>query len=257
MIHLVTVLAAIGLLSCLAIGATVREVVRDGYRAIPTDPRRAPRRSPGTEDRSQMRRRVIQLLLGLPLFGVGTALTVEAGLGLDPWTVLAQGISLHTGIGVGWVTNLLGVLVLLAWIPLRQKPGLGTVLNILIVGTALQVALDALPPMEGVWWRIAGLLGGIVLVGLASGLYIGAQFGTGPRDGLMTGLHRRLGWPVWGARATVELTVLALGWLLGGTVGWGTLAFAVLIGPCVDLALRLLDTRRPAPSPTGPMTATA
>jgi uncharacterized membrane protein YczE len=192
-----------------------------------------------------MPRRTLQLLIGLPLFGVGTALTVEAGLGLDPWTVLAEGLSLRTGIGIGWVANLLGVLVLLAWIPLRQKPGVGTVLNILLVGTALQLTVDLLPPIDGIGWRIAALFGGIATVGIASGLYIGAQFGPGPRDGLMTGLHRRLGWPVWRARATVELSVLALGWLLGGTVGWGTLAFALLIGPCVDVALRLLDTRRP------------
>ncbi|GAA1744802.1 hypothetical protein [Microbacterium paludicola] len=200
-----------------------------------------------------MTRRIIQLLLGLPLYGAGVALTVEAGLGLDPWTVLAEGISLHTGIGIGWVANLLGAVVLLLWIPLRQRPGVGTVLNILLVGTAMQITLDLMPPVEGLGWRVACLLGGIALVGFASGLYIGAQFGPGPRDGLMTGLHRRYDWPVWRARITVELTVLALGWLLGGTVGIGTLAFALLIGPCVDVALRFLDTARapralPAPA---------
>lgn len=193
-----------------------------------------------------MTRRIVQLLIGLPLYGAGVALTVEAGLGLDPWTVLAEGLSLRTGVGIGWVTNLLGVLVLLAWIPLRERPGIGTVLNILIVGTSLQLTLDALPSLEGLGWRVAALLSGIAVVGLASGLYIGARFGPGPRDGLMTGLHRRLGWPVWRARFTVELAVLAAGWLLGGTVGWGTLAFAVLIRPCVDISLRLLDTRRGA-----------
>jgi len=202
-------------------------------------------------------RRIVQLLIGLPLYGAGVALTVEAGFGLDPWTVLAQGVSLHTGIGVGWVTNLIGLVVMLIWIPLRERPGAGTLLNIAIVGTSLQLTLDAVPPLPGVAWRIGALLAGIALVGLASGLYIGARFGPGPRDGLMTGLHRRLGWPVWRARVTVELTVLALGWLLGGSVGWGTVAFAVLIGPSVDLALRLLDTRRraDAPSPTPPAVA--
>ncbi|WP_203135308.1 membrane protein YczE [Microbacterium sp. JZ31] len=203
-----------------------------------------------------MIRRVIQLMLGLPLYGFGISLTVEAGLGLDPWTVLAEGISLHMGIGMGWVTNLLGLLVLLLWIPLRERPGVGTILNILIVGTALQLGLDVLPPIEDLWLRVAALLGGIAIVGLASGLYIGAQFGPGPRDGVMTGLHRRFGWPVWRARATVELTVLALGWLLGGTVGLGTLAFALLIGPSVDVALRLLDTKRKA-SPTEPVATVA
>lgn len=191
-------------------------------------------------------RRILQLSIGLPLYGAGIALTVEAGLGLDPWTVLAEGLSARTGLGVGWITNVLGLLVMLAWIPLRERPGIGTVLNILLVGTSLQVTLDLLPPIEGLAGRIAALLGGIALVGFATGLYVGARFGPGPRDGLMTGLHRRLGWPVWRARVTVELTVLALGWLLGGTVGWGTLAFALLIGPAADVALRLLDTTAPS-----------
>lgn len=191
-----------------------------------------------------MSRRVLQLLFGLPLYGAGVALTVEAGLGLDPWTVLAEGIALRTGVGIGWVTNAIGLVVLLAWIPLRERPGVGTVLNILVVGTALQITLDLLPPVDGLGWRILLLLGGIATVGLATGLYVGAGFGPGPRDGLMTGLRRRTGWPVWRIRGGIELTVLALGWLLGGTVGWGTLAFAVLIGPCVDVSLRLLDTRR-------------
>ncbi|GAB3271822.1 hypothetical protein B5M43_007705 [Microbacterium sp. MEC084] len=204
----------------------------------------APSADPSAPPRS-LARRIVQLLVGLPLYGVGVALTVEAGVGLDPWTVLAEGLSVRTGIGIGWVTILIGALVLLAWIPLRERPGMGTILNILIVGAALQVTLDLMPPIDALGWRIAALFGGIALVGLASGLYIGARFGAGPRDGLMTGLHRRAGWPVWRARATVELTVLALGWLLGGTVGWGTVAFAVLIGPCVDVALRLLDTRAP------------
>lgn len=199
-----------------------------------------------------MTRRILQLLLGLPLYGAGVALTVEAGLGLDPWTVLAEGLALRTGVGIGWVTNALGLLVLLAWIPLRERPGVGTVLNILVVGTSLQLTLGALPPIDALGARIAALLGGIAVVGVASGLYIGARFGPGPRDGLMTGLHRRLGWPVWRARLTVELIVLAAGWLLGGTVGWGTLAYALLIGPCVHAALRFLDTDRGRPRPVRP-----
>jgi len=191
-----------------------------------------------------MARRIIQLLSGLLLYGAGCALTVEAGLGVDPWTVLAQGISLHTGIGIGWVTNILGFLVLLLWIPLRQRPGVGTIANILLVGTSMQVVLWIVPPITGVWVQIGVLLGGILLVAVASGLYIGARFGPGPRDGLMTGLHARLGWPIWGCRAIVEVSVLAIGWLLGGTVGIGTVLFAVLIGPLVHAALPLLDTAR-------------
>jgi uncharacterized membrane protein YczE len=190
-----------------------------------------------------MARRVLQLLVGLVLYGAGCALTVEAGLGVDPWTVFAQGISLHTGIGIGWVTNIVGFLVLLLWIPLHQRPGVGTFANILLVGTSMQVVLGLIPPVAGLGLQIAVLMGGILLVALASGLYIGARFGPGPRDGLMTGLHARLGWPIWLCRGGVELSVLAAGWALGGTVGIGTVLFAVLIGPLVHVALPLLDTR--------------
>src|SRR5215207_817409 len=155
-----------------------------------------------------MPRRVLQLLVGLVLYGAGCALTVEAGLGVDPWTVFAQGISIHTGIGIGWVTNIVGFLVLLLWIPLRQKPGVGTIANILLVGTSMQIVLYLMPAVSGLVAQIAALLGGILLVAVASGLYIGARFGPGPRDGLMTGLHARLGWPIWLCRALVELSVL-------------------------------------------------
>jgi uncharacterized membrane protein YczE len=191
-----------------------------------------------------MARRVVSLLIGLVLYGVGCALTVEAGLGVDPWTVFAQGVSIHTGIGIGWVTNIVGFLVLLLWIPLRQRPGVGTIANILLVGTSMQVVLWLVPPISGIGMQIGVLLAGIVLVALASGLYIGARFGPGPRDGLMTGLHARVGWPIWVCRVLVEVTVLAIGWLLGGTVGIGTILFAILIGPLVHVALPLLDTAR-------------
>jgi uncharacterized membrane protein YczE len=192
-----------------------------------------------------MTRRIVQLFLGLFLYGTGCAMTVEAGLGVDPWTVLAGGISIHTGIGIGWVANILGFFVLLLWIPLRQRPGLGTIANILLVGTSMQLILWVFPPVTGMWAQLAVLLGGIVIVAVASGLYIGAHFGPGPRDGLMTGMHKRLGWPVWACRALVELSVLLLGWFLGGTVGIGTVLFAFLIGPLVHIALPLLDTARP------------
>src|SRR6478736_176351 len=192
-----------------------------------------------------MARRVIQLLVGLFLYGAGCALTIEAGLGVDPWTVFAQGLSIHTGIGIGWITNIVGFLVLLLWIPLRQKPGIGTIANILLVGTSIQAVLWIVPPVSGIALQIAVLLFGILLVALASGLYIGARFGPGPRDGLMTGMNARLGWPIWLCRALVELTVLVVGWTLGGNVGIGTILFAALIGPLVHLALPLLDSRRP------------
>jgi uncharacterized membrane protein YczE len=192
-----------------------------------------------------MTRRVLQLLIGLVLYGFGCALTIEAGLGVDPWTVFAQGVSIHTGIGIGWVTNIVGFLVLLLWIPLKQKPGVGTIANILLVGTSMQFALWILPPVSGVLAQFGTLFGGIVTVAVASGLYIGAHFGPGPRDGLMTGLHGRLGWPVWLCRGSVEVTVLLAGWMLGGTVGIGTILFAALIGPLVHLALPLLEAKRP------------
>ena len=198
-----------------------------------------------------MTRRLVQLVVGLLLYGAGCALTVRAGLGVDPWTVLAEGVSGHIGIGVGWTTNLIGLGVLLLWLPLRQRPGAGTVANIVLVGTSMQVVLDVLPPAEGTLGQVAACFGGIVVVAAASGLYIGAHFGPGPRDGLMTGIHRRWRWPIWLARGSVELTVLAAGWMLGGTVGVGTVLFAVLIGPLVHVALPLTDTRRRGVSARG------
>lgn len=191
-----------------------------------------------------MTRRVIHLLVGLALYGAGCAFTVRAGLGVDPWTVLAEGISLRTGLGVGWVVNILGLAVMLLWLPLRQRPGVGTIANILLVGTSMQVVLTALPPVAGIVPRFLLLAAGILAVAVASGLYLGADFGAGPRDGLMTGIRARFGWPIWLARATVEITVLAIGWVLGGTVGIGTVLFAASIGPLVHVMMPLLAIRR-------------
>lgn len=188
--------------------------------------------------------RVVQLLVGLALFGAGCAVMIEAGIGLDPWTVFAEGISNRTGLGIGWVVNLTGFLVLLAWIPLRQRPGIGTVANILLVGTAIQLTLPLLSTPEPWLARVAMFLAGTLLVGIASGIYLGARWGAGPRDGLMTGLHERFGWPIWASRLGVEATVLLVGWLLGGTVGLGTVLFAVLIGPIVHVSVPLFDRRR-------------
>lgn len=194
--------------------------------------------------------RFAQLLIGLALFGAGCALMVRAGIGLDPWNVFGEGLSKQTGIGIGWVTNAVGFLVLLLWIPLRQKPGLGTVANILLVGTAMQGTLALIPAIEGWWLQLAVFLIGVVIVAIASGLYIGANFGPGPRDGLMTGLNQRFGWPIWASRLGVEVTVLIAGWLLGGTVGLGTILFALLIGPLVHIALPVFDHRRRATART-------
>jgi len=187
-----------------------------------------------------MPRRVFQLLLGLFLYGFAIAMMLRAGLGVGPWDVLSQGVVLHTGIGYGVVTNVIGALVLLLWIPIRQKPGIGTVVNVVAIGPSIEVGLWILPAPDDLVPRILLLAGGLVVLAIATGLYIGARFGPGPRDGLMTGLHRRTGWPIWVVRTGIEVTVLAIGWLLGGTVGIGTLAFALLIGPMVGVALPLL-----------------
>ncbi|MBB3158443.1 putative membrane protein YczE [Microbacterium proteolyticum] len=196
--------------------------------------------------------RILRLFVGLVLYGVGCALTVAAGLGVDPWTVFAQGLSRVTGLGIGWITNIVGLAVLLLWIPLRQKPGVGTIANILLVGTSMQIALWVLPHPDELWVQVSLLVAGVVLVAVASGLYIGARFGPGPRDGLMTGLHGRFGWPIWACRLTVEGTVLVLGWFLGGTVGVGTVVFALGIGPLVHVAMPLLAFTRPSPQTRRP-----
>src|SRR5690606_17822761 len=198
-------------------------------------------------------RRVAQLLLGLFLFGISIAMMVRAGIGLPPWDVLTQGLHRQTGLSFGVLTVIIGALVLLLWIPLRQKPGLGTVLNVLLIGPAADLGLAFIPQQhEPV---LQGLLfaGGLALIAVASGLYIGARLGPGPRDGLMTGLHDRLGMRIGLARTIVEVTVLGAGWLLGGQVGIGTLAFALLVGPTVGVARPVLTVpaAHPAPRPRG------
>lgn len=187
-----------------------------------------------------MTRRIAQLLVGLFLYGFGIALMVRGGIGVAPWDVLTQGISLQTGLPFGLVTNLIGIAVLLLWIPIRQKPGIGTILNVLLVGPSAQFGLDVLPVVEDLFSRIILFGGGLAMVALATGLYIGARFGPGPRDGLMTGIHRKWGWKIWIVRTAIEVTVLTIGWLLGGNVGIGTLAFALLIGPMVGVTMPLL-----------------
>lgn len=179
-------------------------------------------------------RRFIQLQIGLLLYGASLALMVRADLGLNPWSVLHQGLSERTGISLGMVVNLVGLLVLLVWIPLRQKPGVGTICNVLLIGTAADVALWALPPIEGLGLRIAFLISAIVLNGAATAAYIGAGLGPGPRDGLTTGLVRISGWRIGWARTAIEVAVLAGGWLLGGVAGVGTVLYALANGPLVQ-----------------------
>jgi uncharacterized membrane protein YczE len=187
-----------------------------------------------------MTRRIAQLLVGLFAYGIAIALMVRAAIGVSPWDVLSQGVSLHTGLPFGLVTNLIGVVVLLLWIPIRQKPGIGTVANVLLIGPSAQLGLWLLPEQTDLLTRILLFAGGLALLAIATGLYIGARFGPGPRDGLMTGIHHRFGWRIWIVRTAIEATVLVIGWLLGGNVGIGTLAFALLIGPMVNVTIPLL-----------------
>jgi len=188
-------------------------------------------------------RRIGQLLVGLFLYGFGISLMVRAGIGVSPWDVLSQGISLRTGLPFGLITNIIGALVLLLWIPIRQKPGIGTVLNVLLLGPSAQFGLWLVPQQTAPAAQALVFAGGLALVALATGLYIGARMGPGPRDGLMTGIHRRTGWKIWIVRTGIEVVVLVAGWLLGGQFGIGTIAFALLIGPMVNVTLPLLDVQ--------------
>ena len=197
----------------------------------------------------RLTRRLVQLYLGLALYGLAAALQLRSGLGLDPWDVFHQGLAHHVGLAIGTVVIIVGAVVLLAWIPLRQWPGLGTLSNVVLIGVSLNLCLQALPDVSGVT-RVAFLAGGIVLCGIATGMYIGAHFGPGPRDGLMTGLASRTGRSIRVTRTCIELTVLGVGWALGGTVGVGTLAYALAIGPLAQLFLAVFDVNR-GPRPPG------
>lgn len=189
-----------------------------------------------------MPRRLIQLYAGLVLFGVSMAFLVRARLGLDSWDVLHQGLAERTGLRFGWVVIAVGALVLLLWVPLRQRPGIGTVSNVIVVGLAVDAALDVLPAPGHLAARWAFLAAGIVVNGIATGLYIGAGLGAGPRDGLMTGLAAR-GYSIRRTRTLIELAVLSLGWLLGGTVGVGTVLYALAIGPLAHYFIPRLTVR--------------
>ncbi|WP_405818695.1 hypothetical protein OG705_05170 [Streptomyces sp. NBC_00838] len=184
-------------------------------------------------------RRLLQLYAGLTLYGVSSALLVRGGLGLEPWGVLHQGLSELTGLTMGVVSIAVGAVVLLLWIPIRQRPGLGTVSNVFVVGVAMDGTLAVVPDGRVLAAQIPLLVGGIVLNGVATGLYIAARFGPGPRDGLMTGLHRLTGRSVRLVRTGIEVAVVATGYVLGGSVGIGTVAYALAIGPLAQLFLRV------------------
>jgi uncharacterized membrane protein YczE len=184
-----------------------------------------------------MTRRLIQLVLGLALYGFSLGLMVRGNLGLDPWDVFHQGLAGRTGISLGMMVNLIGAAVLLLWIPIRQRPGIGTIANVFLIGTFADISLWLMPPVDSIPLAIAMLVGGVFLNGVATGAYIGAGLGPGPRDGLMTGLVKRTGGSVRVIRTGIEITVLGIGWLLGGTVGVGTVLYAIAIGPIVHRML--------------------
>ena len=188
----------------------------------------------------EARRRLPRLGLGLVLFGSGIALQVEAGLGLSPWDVLHQGLARRTPLTFGVAAILVGGAVLLLWIPLRQRVGWGTVANVVAVGLIIDAVLWAVEEPSGWLWSWTVFLGGVLIMAVGSGLYIGVRLGTGPRDGLMTGLAAR-GLSIRLSRFLIEGAVLGLGWMMGGSVGWGTLVFAALIGPLVHFFLDMFD----------------
>ncbi|MFY7069312.1 YczE/YyaS/YitT family protein [Nocardiopsis changdeensis] len=192
--------------------------------------------------------RYTALTAGLALFGLGVALMVRADLGMSSWDVLHQGLAHRTGLPLGGVVIGVGALVLLLWLPLRQRPGPGTVANVLLVGPAVEVSLVLLPDPQSLLWRWALLAAGVVLTAAATALYVGAGLGPGPRDGLMTGLAAR-GLSIARARTAIELSVLALGWLFGGSVGVGTVLFALAVGPLTQAFLSVLRTGEPLPAP--------
>ncbi|MFC8039594.1 YitT family protein [Paenarthrobacter sp. NPDC057355] len=184
-----------------------------------------------------MTRRITQLLIGLAMYGVSLAMFIRAGLGLDPWDVFHQGVAGKTGLSIGVVVIAVSFLVLLLWIPLRQMPGVGTIANAVLVGLFADLGLWLIPEFSHLGGQIAMLAGAVILNGIASACYIGARLGPGARDGLMTGLVRRTGWSVRLVRTGIEVVVLAVGFLLGGSVGVGTVVYALAIGPIVQVLL--------------------
>lgn len=216
----------------------------------PAEHRPAPVTAPAEQGSARVlmrpARRGTQLLLGLVGFGVATAMMLHSGQGAMPWAVLDQGIVDRTGLAYGWVVLGIGLLVMLAWIPLRQRPGVGTVANIVVISLVIDPALwmlERLLPAPALSAGIGLALGGIVLLGVSTAAYVGARLGPGPRDGLMTGLLQLTGWPVWLIKTGIEVTVVVVGVLLGGTFGWATVVFAFGVGPVVQLAARWLAPR--------------
>lgn len=184
-----------------------------------------------------MLRRLVQLYVGLGLYGLSTAMFIRSDLGVDPWDVFHLGVALQLGMSIGTVIILTGAAVLLLWIPLRQLPGLGTISNVICIGLAADASMALIPELSSLPVRIALLLSGIVVNAIATGMYIGTGFGAGPRDGLMTGIHARLGWSIRSVRTGIEVSVLIIGCILGGSFGVGTVVYALTIGPMIQLCL--------------------
>ena len=191
-------------------------------------------------------RRLTSLLFGLAVFGAGEACLIASALGNSPWSVFAQGIAKQTPLSIGAATIAMSFTILLLWIPLRQRPGLGTIANAVVIGLAIDATLALLPDHAPLPVRYAQVLGGIALVAVGSAFYLGSALGPGPRDGLMTGIHRRTGRPVALVRTGIELAAMTVGIVLGGRFGVGTVAFALLVGPAVAAALRAVGVARPA-----------
>jgi len=182
---------------------------------------------------------LVILLVGLWIFGTGDAILIAAGIGNTPWTVLAEGIAKNIDRSVGQATFLVSVAVLFLWIPLKEKPGIGTILNAIVIAAAIEVMVPRLPTPDNFEIALLQVLAGVLLIGIGSGLYLTANLGPGPRDGWMTGLQKASGIPIGRVRGAIEVSVLALGWLLGGTFWVGTILFAVLIGPVVAICLNI------------------
>jgi len=180
------------------------------------------------------------LIFGLLLFGLGESILIASGAGVSPWTVLAQGVSNYTNWSIGLCTFALSFLVLLVWVPLKQKPGIGTILNALIIALAIELSLPHLPQPSTDFMQIQQVVVGVVLVGLGSGFYLIANLGAGPRDGLMVGLQKISNYPISQVRTAIEISVVVIGWLMGGVVGLGTIIFALGIGPSVSLGFYLV-----------------
>ena len=184
-----------------------------------------------------MLRRLVQLYVGLGLYGLSTAMFIRSDLGVDPWDVFHLGVAIQLGMSIGTVIILTGAAVLLLWVPLRQWPGLGTISNVICIGLAADATMALIPELPSLPLRVAMMVAGIVVNAIATGMYIGAGFGPGPRDGLMTGIHARLGWSIRSVRTSIEVSVFLIGILLGGSFGVGTVLYALTIGPLIQICL--------------------